>query len=51
MVVATTRALLIFAEERGVIQSAEDVWNDIIKLAEGANPKPNVQVFRPTRAP
>ncbi len=51
VVVATTRSVLVFAEERGLITSAEEVWNDIIKRAEGANPKLDVKVMRPTRAP
>jgi len=51
VVVATTRAVLAFAEERGLIKSAEDVWNSIIKRAAGANPSRNVQVVQPTRSP
>lgn len=51
VVVATTRAVLAFAEERGLITSAEDIWNDIVKRAEGASPSREVQVMRPTRAP
>jgi predicted nucleic acid-binding protein len=51
VVVATTRAVLSFAEERGLISSAEEVWNDIVKLAAGANPSQAVQVLRPTRTP
>jgi hypothetical protein len=49
-VLATTRAVLVFAEERGLIESAEDTWNDIIKKAEGANPRLDVKALRPTRA-
>jgi hypothetical protein len=49
VVVATTRALLAFAEERGLIDSAEDVWSEIMKLAAGANPRRDVQVMRPRR--
>jgi hypothetical protein len=51
VVVATTRALLAFAQERGLIASAEDIWNSIVKRAQGANPKLDIQVLRPTRAP
>ena len=51
VVVATTRAVLMFAEERGLIPSAEDVWNDIVQRADGANPTRDVRVIRPTRAP
>jgi len=51
VVVATTRAVLAFAEERGLIASAEDVWNTIISRAEGASPSLDIQVLRPTRAP
>ncbi len=50
VVVATTRAVLAFAEERGLIKSAEDVWNSIVKKAEGANPSRAVQVMQPTRS-
>jgi len=50
VVVATTRAVLAFAEERGLIESAEDVWNSIVKKAEGANPSRAVQVMQPTRS-
>jgi hypothetical protein len=38
VVLATTRALLAFAEERGLIMSAEEAWNDIIKQAMSASP-------------
>lgn len=48
VVLATTRAVLIFAEERGLIPSAEEVWNDIINRAEGASPSLHVRVMRPT---
>ena len=51
VVMATTRAVLTFAQERGLIASAEEAWNDIIRRAEGANPKLDVKVMRPTRAP
>jgi predicted nucleic acid-binding protein len=51
VVVATTRAVLIFAEERGLIRSAEEAWNDIIERAEGASPSLDVKVVRPTRTP
>jgi len=51
VVVATTRAVLAFAEERGLIESAEDVWNSIVKKAEGANPSRAVHVVQPTRSP
>jgi predicted nucleic acid-binding protein len=51
VVMATTRAVLTFAQERGLIASAEEAWNDIIKRAEGASPSLDVKVMRPTRAP
>ena len=51
VVMATTRAILTFAQERGLIASAEEAWNDIIKKAEGASPSLDVKVMRPTRAP
>jgi predicted nucleic acid-binding protein len=51
VVVATTRAVLAFAEERGLITSAEDIWNTIINRAAGANPRVDVQIVRPTRDP
>ncbi len=51
VVMATTRAVLAFAQERGLIASAEDVWNDIVTRAEGASPSLNVTVIRPTREP
>lgn len=51
VVMATTRAVLTFAQERGLIASAEEVWNDIVKRAEGANPTLDVKVMRPTREP
>lgn len=51
VVVATTRSFLVFAEERGLIRSAEDAWNAIIERAAGANPRLDVQLIRPTRAP
>jgi hypothetical protein len=51
VVVATTRAIRIFAEERGLIPSAEEAWNDIIGRAAGASPSLDVRVVRPTRAP
>jgi len=47
VVLATTRAALAFAEERGLINSAEDIWNEIIKKAPGANPIMSTQVIRP----
>ena len=47
VVVATTRAFLAFAEERGLIASAEGEWNEIISRASGANPRQDVQVIRP----
>jgi hypothetical protein len=50
VVMATTRAILTFAQERGLIGSAEEIWNDIIKRADGANPKLEVWVLRPTGA-
>lgn len=51
VVMATTRAILVFAEERGLIVSAEDIWNDIAKRAEGASPSLDVKVLRPAREP
>lgn len=51
VVMATARAILTFAEERGLIASAEEARNDIVKRAEGANPKLDVKVMRPTHAP
>lgn len=51
VVTATTRALLTFAQERGLIGSAEEAWNDIISKAEGASPSLDVRVMRPTREP
>lgn len=51
VVLATTRAVLTFAQERGLIASAEEAWNDIIQRAEGASPSLDVKVMRPTRAP
>jgi hypothetical protein len=39
VVLATTRAVLIFAQERGFIASAEDTWGTIVKRAPGANPR------------
>lgn len=44
---ATTRAVLAFAQERGLIASAEEAWNEIVKRAAGANPSLNVPVIRP----
>jgi hypothetical protein len=51
VVVATTRAVLSFAEERGLIKSAEEIWKDIIKRAAGANPRLDAQVLRPILTP
>jgi hypothetical protein len=51
VVVATTRALLGFAEERGLILSVEDVWSTIIGRAAGANPSLDTRVLPPTRPP
>jgi hypothetical protein len=51
VVVATMRAVLVFAEERGLIASAEDAWNRIVQLAAGANPSLDVRVVQPMRAP
>jgi hypothetical protein len=51
VVIATTRAMLAFAEERGLIPSAEDVWNTIIKRAAGASPSRDIRVVHPTRTP
>jgi hypothetical protein len=49
--IATTRAMLAFAEERGLIPSAEDVWNTIIERAAGASPSRDIRVIHPTRTP
>jgi predicted nucleic acid-binding protein len=51
VVMATTRAILTFAQERGLIPSAEEAWNDIITRAAGASPSLDVKVMRPTGAP
>ena len=51
VVMATTRAVLVFAEERGLIPSAEDAWNNIIERAAGANPSLDVRVVQPRRSP
>lgn len=51
VVVATTRAVLAFAEERALIESAEAIWNEIVKQAPGANPRLDAQVLRPKRTP
>jgi hypothetical protein len=50
VVAATTRALLAFAEERGLIRSAEDTWSEIIDRPPSANPRSEVSVMRPRRA-
>lgn len=47
VVVATTPAVLAFAEERGLIPSAEDVWTKIIANAAGANPSLAVRIVQP----
>jgi predicted nucleic acid-binding protein len=47
VLLATTRALLLFAEQRGLIKSAEEAWKNIIKGASGANPVLAVQIIRP----
>ena len=49
VVVATTRAVLAFAEERGLITSAEETWNTILQRAAGANPSRDIQVVYPTK--
>ncbi len=49
VVMATTRALLNFAEERGLINSAEDTWHAIARRAPGANPRVGATLSRPTR--
>lgn len=51
VVVATTRAVLTFAEERGPIASAEDGWKDIVTRAAGASPRQDVKVVTPRREP
>lgn len=51
VVLATTRAMLGFAQDRGLIESAEDVWQRMISRAAGANPSLDVRMIRPTRAP
>jgi hypothetical protein len=38
VVLATTRTLLIFAQERGLIVSAEELWRAILTRAPSANP-------------
>jgi len=48
VVLATTRAALRFAEDRGLISSAEAVWNDIISRAAGASPSLDRAILRPT---
>jgi hypothetical protein len=50
VVAATTRALLVFAEERGLIRSAEDTWSEIIDRAPSGNPRAEVSVMWPMRA-
>jgi hypothetical protein len=50
VVTAITRALLLFAEERGLIRSAEDTWSEIIERAPSADPKSEVSVMRSMRA-
>lgn len=50
VVMATTRALLIFAQERGLIKSAEDTWSAIVSRAPGANPRIGAAMSRPKRA-
>jgi hypothetical protein len=47
VIVATTRAVLEFAEQRGVIASAEAVWTDIMTGARSASPRIDMQVVRP----
>ncbi len=47
VVVATTRAVLGFAEDRGLVASAEDAWSNIIARAAGANPSLNVRIMQP----
>jgi hypothetical protein len=50
VVAATTRALLAFAAERGLIGSAEDAWDTIVKRAPTANPRADIAVMRPMPA-
>ena len=51
VVVATTRAVLNFAEECGLIESAEQTWTRIIAVSPGANPSVKVQVIQPVTLP
>jgi len=51
VVVATTRAVLIYAQERGLLESAEDTWNSITQRAGGANPGIDLRVLRPRHGP
>jgi hypothetical protein len=51
VVIVTTRAMLAFAEERGLIPSAEDVWNTIVVRAAGASPSRDIRVVHPRRTP
>ena len=51
VVVATTRAILTFAEQQGLIRSAEATWQAISTRAPGANPELQTRIIRPTRGP
>jgi hypothetical protein len=51
VVVATTRAILTFAEQQGLIRSAEATWQAISTRAPGANPELQTRIIRPTSRP
>ncbi len=51
VVMATTRAVLMFTEERGLIASAEESWNAILRNASGANLRASVLTLPLTRTP
>lgn len=51
VVVATTRALLVFAEQEGLITSAEATWKAITERAPGASPEVRTWAIRPTSEP
>jgi hypothetical protein len=49
VVLATTRAMLTFAEQRGLIPSAEATWKDIVSRASSASPSQDIRLLQPTR--
>jgi len=51
VVLATTRAMLTFAEQRGLIPSAEAVWKDIVTNAPSASPTLDIRLMQPTSKP